>query len=98
VKRALEIMDEKEQLLILQKGIATFIKEAEYTLDIVESVKQIYEEELMKKLTKELMIPKVNRYRLNLIREFIKRRISSKAASKIMGDYFGYLKKMRNSF
>ena len=92
LKKALEIMDEEEQLLIVQKDIANFIKEAEYSVDILEGVKQIYEEELMEKLSKELMIPKVNHYRLNLLKEFIKRRISPNTASKIMGDYFGYLK------
>ena len=92
VKKALEILDEEEQLLILQRGIANFIKEAEYTVEILEGVKQIYEEELKEKLTKELMIPKINRFRINLIKEFIERTISPKIASKIMGDYFGYLK------
>lgn len=92
VKKALEIFDEEEQLLILQKDIANFIKEAEYTIEILEGVKQIYEDELKKKLSKELMLSKMNRYRFNLIKEFITRRISSKITKKITGDYFGYLK------
>ena len=92
VKKALESIDEVEQLLILQRNIANFIKEVEYTTEILENVKQIYEEALMEKLSKELMIPKINRYRINLIKEFIERIISPKLASKIVGDYFGYLK------
>ncbi|MFX1235884.1 MAG: hypothetical protein ACFFBY_15250 [Promethearchaeota archaeon] len=38
---------------------------------------------IIKKMARELMIPKPNRYRINLIKEFIKQRYSAKLAFKI---------------
>ncbi|TFG03530.1 MAG: hypothetical protein EU539_12145 [Promethearchaeota archaeon] len=83
VKRAVEIIDEEEQLRILQQGIEKLIKESEYTADYLENIREIYEDDLMDKLSKDLMIPKITHYRLMLIKNFIKQHYSPKLASKI---------------
>ena len=83
IKKALEIIDEEEQLILMQQSIAKFIKEADYTKEILENLKEIYEDDLMDKITKDLMIPKLNHYRLSLIKNYIKQRYSPKLASKI---------------
>jgi len=83
VKRALEIIDEKEQLKLLQQDIAFLVREVSYAISILHDVDGIYEDELIDKISKALSIKKISAYRMNLIREFIKRNISKKIASKI---------------
>jgi len=83
VKRALEIIDEQEQFILMQQNISRFIKEVEYCKDILQNVKEIYEDDLMERLSKDLMIPKINHFRLILIKNFIKQRFDPKLASKI---------------
>jgi len=83
VKRALEIIDEKEQLKLLQQDIAFFVREVSYAISILHDVDGIYEDELIDKISKALSIKKISAYRMNLIREFIRRNISKKIASKI---------------
>ncbi len=83
VEKALGILNEEEQLILLEQDIARFIKEVEASIKIVESVKEIYEDDLIEKITKDLNIPKINHYRLSLIKEFLKQRISNKLPSKI---------------
>lgn len=83
VKRALEIIDEKEQLKLLQQDIAFFVREVSYAISILHDVDGIYEDELIEKISKALSIKKISSYHMNLIREFIKRNISKKIASKI---------------
>ena len=67
----------------MQQNISRFIKEAEYCKNILQNVKEIYEDQLMERLSKDLMIPKINHYRLILIKNFIKQRFDPKLASKI---------------
>lgn len=83
VKRALEIIDEQEQLKLLQQDIGRLINEANHTIYILQGVKDIYEDVLIEQLSKDLKIKPINNYRLNLIKEFIRRNISKTAASKI---------------
>ena len=83
LKKALEIIDEEEQLVLIQQTIAKLIKEAEYSKGILENVKEIYEDDLMEQLSRDLMIPKISHYRLNLIKSFIRQRFSPKLASRI---------------
>ncbi|MEE9379391.1 MAG: hypothetical protein V3V33_15305 [Candidatus Lokiarchaeia archaeon] len=83
VKRALEIIDEKEQLKLLQQDIAFFVREVSYAISILHDVDEIYEDELIEKISKALRIKKISAYHMNLIREFIRRNISKKIASKI---------------
>ena len=83
VKKDLEIINEEEQLLLLQQAITIFIKEAEYAKDILEDVKEIYEEDLIEQILRGVKSQKINRNRLLMIKEFIKRRFSEKLILKI---------------
>jgi hypothetical protein len=83
IKKAVEIIDEEEQLLLMQQGIAKFINEAEYAKNLLENIREIYEDDLAEKISVELMTPKITHYRLNLIKQFIKQRYSPKLAAKI---------------
>jgi hypothetical protein len=83
IKKAVEIIDEEEQQLLLQQNIAKFISEAEYTKSFLENIREIYEDDLIERISKELMVPKITHYRLMLIKNFIKQRFSDKLASKI---------------
>ena len=85
LEKAFEIIDEEEQLILMQQTIAKFIKEAEYTKSLLEdeNLKEIYEDDLIDKLSLDLMIPKINHYRLSIIKNFIKQRFSPKLAAKI---------------
>lgn len=83
VKRALEIIDEKEQLKLLQQDIANLTREVSYAISILHDVDGIYEDELIEKISKALSIKKISNYRFNLIKEFIRRNISKKIALKI---------------
>ena len=83
LKRALEIIDEEEQLKLLQQDILQLINEVHYTVSILETIDQIYEDDLIDKVSKALSIKKISNYRLNLIKEFIRRNISKKSVTKI---------------
>lgn len=83
VKRALEIINEEEQLRLLQQRIAIFIKEAEQAKDILEEVNEIYEEDLIEQVSRETLLPRMNQNRLILIKKFIKHNFSQKLASRI---------------
>jgi len=91
IKNALKISNEDEQRISIQNEIAKFIKEAEISKIIAEK-EVIYETELIEKLSRELMIPKVNYYRISLIKEFIERRISAKLAQRIKNKVHEFLK------
>jgi hypothetical protein len=83
VKRALEIIDEEEQLKLLQQDISTLISEIHYAVSILQDVDEIYDDELIEKISRGLSIKKISNYRLSLIKEFIRRNISKKIVSKI---------------
>ncbi len=83
LKRALDIIDEKEQLKLLQQDISRLINEAKFAIHVIESVKEIYEDDLITQISKEFKVKKINNYRLNLIKEFIRRNISKKLVLKI---------------
>ncbi|NHJ23242.1 MAG: hypothetical protein EAX89_01610 [Candidatus Lokiarchaeota archaeon] len=83
IEKALEFFDEKEQFLILKRGIKKLIKEAEYAKNALEKVKIIYEDDLIDQLSQDLMEPRINRYRLLLLKEFINRRFSKKLSDEI---------------
>ena len=94
VTRALNIIDEQEQLKLLQQDISNLIREASYTLSILQVVEGIYEDELIDKISKALSIKKISSYRLNLIKEFIRRNISEKLVSKIKNRVGEFLSKI----
>lgn len=84
IQKACDIIDEDEQLIILQKETQKLINEVKKAAEILEHVKkEIYEDDLIEELTKELNIPKISHYRLVLIKQFIRRRISEELAGKI---------------
>jgi len=89
VEKALEIINEQEQLVLIQQIISRFINEAECALTILEVVSQISKKELIKEISRKIMTQKINNYRLNLIIEFINHRFSPKLTAKI-----GKLKKI----
>jgi len=94
IKRALEIIDETEQFNLLQQDISFLVREVSYALSILQDVEGIYEDELIDKISKAFSIKKIGEYRLNLIKEFIKRNISIKIASKIknrVGEFLSIL-------
>jgi len=83
ISKSLEILDDDEQIIILRQEIAKLIKEAERAAQILTEVDEIYEDQLIEKITRDLMVPKITNYRLSLIKQFIRRRFNPKLASKI---------------
>ncbi len=83
IKKALDIIDDNEQFIILQQEVAKLIREAEHVKKILDPIKEIYEDDLIDRISRELMIPKINHYRLMLIKDFLRRRFSPKLPSKI---------------
>ncbi len=83
VKKAMEITDDEDRLIMLQQAIERIIKEAEYVKDILLKVKEIFDEDLIDKVSNVLMLPKMNHYRLTLVKDFIKKRYSPKLPLKI---------------
>jgi len=83
VKRALDIIDENEQLNLLQQDITRLINEAIFSMSILEKVNECYEDDLISQISKEFKIKKINNYRFILIKEFIRRNVSKKLVLKI---------------
>ncbi len=82
-KKALEIIDPREQVILISQDINKFIKETEQVVSNLENAKEIYEDDLIDILSKYLNNPKINHYRLSIIKDFIKQRVSSKLTAKI---------------
>lgn len=83
IKKALEIIDEEEQLFLIQYDISKFVKEAEETKKILELHDEISEKDLKKKLMSSLNTAKISTLRFKLIKEFIERRFSPNLFLKI---------------
>ena len=83
IKKALDIIDDNEQFIILQQEVAKLVREAEHIKGILEGVKEIYEDDLIDQISRDLMVPKINHYRLTLIKDFLRRRVSEKLPKKI---------------
>jgi hypothetical protein len=83
IKRALDIINEEEQLKLLQQDISHFISEVHYAISILQDVDEIYDDELIEKLSKGLKIKRISSFRLDLIKEFVRRNISKTIVSKI---------------
>ena len=95
IEKSLEIIDDNEQFMLLKQEIAKLINEAEYVKSVLEGVKEIYADDLIERLSKDLLIPKINKYRLNLIKEFIQNRFSVDLTKKIKSkaeEYMGLYK------
>jgi len=83
VKKALEIINPEEKIVLIKQIINNFIKEVNYTLRILEDVKEIYDTDLIDLIQRDLKISKINKTRLNLIKNFIMRNISEELGNKI---------------
>ena len=81
--KALEIIDIKEQLVMIRQDIALFMNEAEHAKSLLEDVREIYKEDLILQLSVDLKSAKINKYRLNLIKDYISQRYSKKLSQKI---------------
>ena len=93
VKKALEITNEEDQITMLKHAIERIIKEAEFVKDLLMDVQEIYDDVLIEKVSSVLMLPKMNQYRLNLIKDFIKKRYSPKLSVKIKNKALNSLEK-----
>ena len=91
IKKALEISDEEDQLNLMQQTIAKLIEEAEHAKLILEKTREIFEDDLIERISNDLMNPKINTYRLQLIKHLIGQRYSPKLAKKIRNRVEGFL-------
>ncbi|MFX1399177.1 MAG: hypothetical protein ACFFAS_19300 [Promethearchaeota archaeon] len=76
IEKALEIFNPIEQLKLLQRDIRNFLNKAESAKSLLDEDKNLSKGDLLKKITKELRIPKLSKMELNLIYEFIEKRYS----------------------
>ena len=83
IKRALKIIDADEQLKLLQQDISNFVSEVHYAVSILQDVDQIYDDDLIDKISRAMNVKKISHHRFNLIKEFIIRNISKKIVAKI---------------
>ena len=80
---ALGRKDKSEQLKYLAQYITQFIKDVEFTKNLLENSKSISEKDLMKQLKSKLIVSTINKKRVSIIKEFIKQRYSKELAAKI---------------
>lgn len=83
INYALERTDPKEQTKIISDSIGRFINDAEFAKTILDGVKKISEKEFMKTLDEKLTLTTINKYRMALINEFLRRRVSVDLVKKI---------------
>lgn len=83
VKKALEILDPEEQKLLIEQDITTFVNTCTQTKEILEDVKEIYENDLIDKLKKEYNLQKVDKDYISRVKIFLERRHSPKLAKRI---------------
>lgn len=80
---ALGRKDKKEQLKYLAQYITQFIKDVEFTKNLLEHSSTISEKDLMKQLKSKLIVSTINKQRVSIIKEFIEQRFSKELAAKI---------------
>ena len=80
---ALGLTDKSEQLKHLAQYIDQFIKDAEFTKTLLDNSNKIREKDLLKQLKEKLIVSTINKQRIMLIKEFIKRRFSVELSNKI---------------
>jgi len=83
INYALERADPKEQTKIISDSIGRFISDSEFAKTILDGVKKISEKEFMKTLDEKLALTTINKYRMALINEFLRRRVSVDLIKKI---------------
>ena len=80
---ALGRSDKAEQIKYLAQYINQFIKDVEFTATLLENSKRISEKDLVKQLKEKLIVSTINKKRVLIIKEFIKRRFSDELSAKI---------------
>ncbi|MCJ7650349.1 MAG: hypothetical protein MUP85_17205, partial [Candidatus Lokiarchaeota archaeon] len=83
INYALERKDPKEQTKILSDSIVRFINDSVFAKAILDGVKKISEKDFMKTLDEKLTLTTINKYRMALIKEFLRRRVSVDLIKKI---------------
>ncbi len=77
IKKALEIIDDSSQVILIRQEISNLKKKAEIIVTLLEKVKKIYDDELKDKLSKQFHAKPTN-YFLELCTQFIKYRMPDK--------------------
>ncbi len=83
INYALERTDREEQVKIILDSILRFISDSEFAKTVLENVKKISEKDFMKTLDEKLALTTINKYRMTLIMEFLRRRVSADLLKKI---------------
>lgn len=94
VKKALDIIDVQGQNIIIKKEIEKFLIQANKIVDLLKQVKNIYDVDLIAKLSDELMQPKISNDHLTALREYIARKYDPKIVKKIknkVGEFLQFL-------
>ena len=80
---ALGVNNKNEQLKYLTQYINQFIKDVEFAKVLLENSNKISEKDLMKHLKEKLIVSTINKKRVYLIKEFIKRRFPENLSKRI---------------
>ncbi len=83
INYALKRTDPKEQTKIISDSIGRFISDSEFAKTILDGVKKISEKEFIKTLDEKLALTTINKYRMALINEFLRRQVSVDLLKKI---------------
>jgi len=83
VRKARDIFNEDEQLVILQQEIARLVRDAELARGILEYHDEITRDDFHIELTKKMRITKLDKIYLNMIRLYIEKRFSKDLLDKI---------------
>ena len=75
LKKAQEIFNPIEQVKLIQREVKNFIIRAENANNLLIDDQDISKKEMLKQVAKELRIPRLTKYDLSLIEEFIERRL-----------------------
>ena len=83
VKKALDIFNEDEQLVILQQEIMRLVRDAELARGILDYYDEISRDEFSTELTKKMRISKMDKDYMNIVKLFIAKRYPEELIDKI---------------
>jgi len=83
LRKALDIFNENEQLVILQQEIAKLARDAELARAILDYYDEISRDEFSVELTKKMRINKVDKNYMNMVKLFVEKRFSKELVDKI---------------
>lgn len=83
VKKARNIINENEQLVILQQEIMKLLRDAEFARGILNLYDEISRDDFSLELSKKMRISKLDKNYFNMIKLFIERRFSKELLNKI---------------